>query len=63
MAADASNAFERCFLLDRTISHYFDNILEYRKRIQSIFIIVLEGWEGHLFFSEEKLSCAFISSE
>lgn len=37
--------------------------LEYGERIQSIFIIVLEGWEGHLFFSEEKLSCAFISSE
>lgn len=56
-------AFERCFSLGRTTRHYFDSILEYGERIQSIFMIVLEGWEGHLYFSEEKLSCAFISSE
>lgn len=37
--------------------------LWYGERIQSIFMTVLEGWEGHLFFSGEKLSCAFIRSE
>lgn len=62
MAADASN------LLLKGAFHWTEPqdavliTLWYGERIQSIFIIVLEGWEGHLFFSGEKLSCAFISS-
>lgn len=62
LAADASN------LLLKGAFHWTEPqdavliTLWYGERIQSIFIIVLEGWEGHLFFSGEKLSCAFISS-
>lgn len=55
MAADASNlllkgAFHWAVPQDTILITFW-----YGKRIQSIFIIVLEGWEGHLFFSEKNI--------
>lgn len=29
------------------------------ERIQSVFIIMVEGWEGHLFFSEKIELCIY----